>query len=118
MISAVCVGLLMAAALHGSDVPARIVNPTAEGRAVLERAVRTALNGVKVTLAEDALTAQSTLILERTVRRDANGLRIQGRELSRPEEFQLVKSGGACVLGHARPGRRTPLEHTECVEDG
>jgi len=113
-----CAALMMAAALPGQDVPARIVNLPAEGRAALAEAVRTALNGAKVMLSDDALMRESTLIIERAVRRDPNGNRIQGREVGRPEKFYLVKSRGECVLVHERTGRRFKLEHTECVEGG
>jgi len=117
MISALCAAFLVAAPPQPADVLARIVNPTAETRATLAKAVQSALDGATVTLAEDALTADSTLVIERAVRRDAKGLRIQGRELSPPERFRLVKSGGACVLVHERTGRRFPLVHTDCVAD-
>src|SRR5260370_42440273 len=82
------------------DVPAVIVNPTAERRTAVVQAVSTALNGVRVTLAPDALTDVSTLIIERTRRRDPSGLPIDGRDLGSPERFRLVKRAGECVLVH------------------
>jgi hypothetical protein len=116
MISALSAALLMATAAQDAEVPALIVNPTAESRAALLQAVRSALNGASVTLADEALTGESTLAIERTVRRDAAGRRVQGRELGLPERFRLVKSGGSCVLVHERTGRRSVLDHTQCVE--
>jgi len=110
------IAILSAALAMASAVPARIVNPTPESRASLAAAVQAAFNGAKVPLADDALTAESMLVIERAAHRDARGLRIQGRELSPPERFHLVKSGGACVLVHERTGRRFPLDHTDCVE--
>ena len=107
--------ILAAALLMAADVPARIVNPTPEGRASLARAVQAAL-GAPVRLADDALTAESTLVIERANHRGPGGIRLQGRELSPPERFQLVKSGGGCVLVHERTGRRFALDHTGCVE--
>ncbi|HET7786803.1 MAG TPA: hypothetical protein VFL36_12595, partial [Myxococcales bacterium] len=93
----------------------RIVNPTPQSRAALAQAVRDALDGVPVMLADDALTRESTLILERPAHRDPEGRRAQGRELGRPEKFTLFKSGGDCVLVHERTGRRLPLVATECA---
>jgi len=114
MIAAICAATLLSATAQ--DRPALIVNPTAETRAALLQAVRSALGDAKVTLSDDALTRESVLIIERTARRDTAGRRLQGRELGKPERFRLVKSGPSCVLIHERTGRRVPLEHTECVE--
>ncbi len=114
MIPSLCAALLMASA-PAADVPARIVDPTPQSRAALLSAVRSALNGATVALADEALTAESALLIERAVRRDPRGLRIQGREVLRPERFHLVKSGGDCVLVHERTGRRFPLRDTRCA---
>ncbi len=114
MIAILCAAALLSATAQ--DRPALIVNPTAETRAALLQAVRSALGGAQVTLGDDALTRESVLIIERTARRDAAGRRLQGRELGTPERFQLVKSGSSCVLIHERTGRRIPLDRTECVE--
>jgi hypothetical protein len=116
MIPSVSAAIVLATAAANADVPALIVNPTAESRAALVQTVRAALNGARVTLADEALTRESTLVIERTVRRDAAGRRVQGRELGLPERFRLVKSGGSCVLVHERTGRRSVLDHTQCVE--
>lgn len=116
MIPSLWAALVLAAAAPDADPPALIVNPTAESRAALVQAVRAALNGAPVTLADEALTRESTLVIERAVRRDAAGRRVQGRELGLPERFHLVKSGASCVLVQERSGRRLVLEHTHCVE--
>jgi len=95
-------------------VPAVITNPTAESRAELSRVVSGALDGVTVTIADDALTREDTLIIERAVRRDAQGRPLTGRDTGRPERFRLVRSGERCVLVHERTGRRWTLESTTC----
>jgi hypothetical protein len=114
MIATLCAAALLSATAQ--ERPAVIVNPTAETRAALLVAVRSALGGAEVTLADDALTRENVLIVERTGRRDTAGRRLQGRELGRPERFRLVKSGSSCVLIHERTGHRIPLEHTECLQ--
>jgi len=110
--------LLALAACHprpaARDVPAVITNPTAESRAELSRVVSGALDGVAVTIADDALTREDTLIIERAVRRDAQGRPLTGRDTGRPERFRLVGSGERCVLVHERTGRRWTLESTTC----
>ena len=98
----------------GSDLPAVIVAPTAQSRDELQQAVSNTLNGASVTLADDALTRDSTLIIERNQARDANGVPLSGRELGRPEKFQLVKSGKDCILIHEASGKRWTLKHTTC----
>ena len=97
-----------------NDLPAVINAPTAQSREELQQAVSTALNGAPVTLADDALTHDSVLLIERNQARDANGVPLSGRELGRPEKFQLVKSGGDCVLIHEGSGKRWTLKHTTC----
>ena len=117
------VALLLAAACKSAPEPqrvpegalARIVNPTPQSRAALAQAVRDALDGLPVSLADDALTRESTLILERAAHRDPEGHRAQGRELGRPERFTLFKTGADCVLIHERTGRRMVLVATECA---
>src|SRR5207244_1674144 len=71
------------------EAPAVIVDPSSRSREELAAAVSAALNGVTVTLADDALMRESTLVLERAKRRDASGLPVQGRELGTPERFRL-----------------------------
>jgi len=95
-------------------VPAIIDKPTAESRAELARVVSEALNGARVTLADDALTRESVLIIERAHPRDANGVTLSGRDFGRPEHFRLVKMGEHCALVHERTGKRTTLASTTC----
>ena len=97
------------------DVPALLTSPTADCRAELARGVSRALDGLKVTLAEDALTRDDTLIVDRTTRRDAAGVPLDGRRTGRPERFRLVASGSDCVLVHERTGRRTTLRAATCA---
>ncbi len=92
-----------------------IVDPTPASRAALSQAVRAALGGAPVLLADDALTRDPLLIIERAPHRDPSGLPAQGRELGMPERFHLLKSGGRCVLVHERTGTRSPLAATSCV---
>jgi len=98
----------------GNDLQAVIVAPTAQSREELKEAVSSVLNGAPVTLADDALTHDSTLLIERNQARDAKGVPLSGRELGRPEKFQLVKSGKDCVLIHEASGKRWTLKHATC----
>jgi hypothetical protein len=97
-----------------SDVPAKIIAPTAESRAELRQAVMAALEGLPVTLADDALTRESSLSIARMALRDASGQRIDARETQRPELFRLVKRGRDCVLIHERTQSRTTLKTVRC----
>ena len=98
----------------GTDLPAVIASPTAQSREELQQTVMAALNGAPVTLADDALTHDSLLLIERNQARDAQGVPLSGRELGRPEKFQLVKNGKDCVLIHEASGKRWTLKHTQC----
>ena len=68
-----------------ADLPAYISNPTQQSRAELLRVVTEALNGSKVTIADDALTLGSLLIIEPK--------HLTGRDLRRPVHFRLMLSG-------------------------
>jgi hypothetical protein len=99
------------------DTPAVVVHPTPEGHAAIEQAVRLALNGRPVTIADDALTNDGVLIVERTWVRDPSGNRGNGRDPGLPasERFHLVLSGDRCVLVHDRTNRRAALIGASCT---
>jgi hypothetical protein len=99
--------LLSTCASAQPEVAAVIDKPTSQSRVELAHAVSSALNGVPVTLADDALTRESLLIIEKA--------HLSGRQLDRPEHFRLVKIGKDCALVHERTGRRTMLASTTCV---
>lgn len=97
--------------------PARIVEPTPESRAELKRVVSQALNGVDVTLADDALTHESLLNIDQKTYRDARGNPINGRQLGRPIQFVLLKEGEQCVLELRGSGQRWSLPATKCTAE-
>ncbi len=83
------------------DVPAVIVDPTAQSRAELSLAVQRALHSDPIPLSDDALTRSSLLPIDRMPRRDSHGRLLNGLEIGhKPEIFKLVKRGNACVLIH------------------
>ncbi len=97
-----------------TDVPAVIVNPNAQSKAALTKAVSDALHGAPVRVADDALTKTDVLIIEREHPRDPAGHPLDGREREMPEHFQLVKSGDQCILVHRRSEQRFPLAGVAC----
>jgi hypothetical protein len=99
------------------DRPALIVNPTAQGRAELRRAVSDMLHGADVSLADDALTTSSVLIVERSHSRSLDNPPLSGRDLGQPERFQLVTAGTQCVLVHESDQARYELLEAECVAE-
>jgi hypothetical protein len=96
------------------EVPAVLTNPTDQSRAELRRVLGEAMNGVPVTIADDALTADDALIVEPAVKRDAKDMNLGGRETRRPDHFRLVKSGSQCVLVHLETERRWTLTSAAC----
>lgn len=104
-----------AAAPAETEIPARLVEPSAEGRAELLAAVTSVLDVGTATLAPDALLAANTLIIERTQARDASGRQLSGRDFGRPQHFRLVKHGTHCVLIHDESGTRTVLTKVSCT---
>ena len=103
--------------IRPTEAPARIVAPTAESRAALKAAVGIALNGVDVTLADDALMHSSVLVVGPKLVRDAQNNPIMGRDLGRPIQFELRRIGEACVLELRATGERWTLSHTQCVAE-
>jgi hypothetical protein len=117
---AACVALLAGGCKMNSvheDRPARIVNPTAESRAELQRVVSDMLFGADVALADDALTTASVLTVERSRSRSLDNPPLSGRDLGQPERFQLVTTGKQCVLIHDNGRARYALRETECVAE-
>ncbi len=106
--------LAACASTAGREIPAVLTQPTAQTRAELVKVVSAALNVASVTIAADALIRDSLLVIERTAVHDANGRRAQGRELGRPEQFQLLLAGKQCVLLHVRTGVRYELAGVSC----
>jgi hypothetical protein len=103
-------------AVH-DERPARIVEPTGESRAELRRAVNDLLHGADVMLADDALTESSVLIVERNRIRSLDNRPLSGRDLGRPERFQLVTTGDRCVLVHENDDERRELLKTQCLPE-
>lgn len=119
-------GFAAAAALAGAacgtlaaqEQPAVIASPTAETRAELARVVSSAMNGQRVTLADDALTRDSVLAIERGTPPGPQGRAATGRTLEEPERFTLVLRSARCVLVRAADGRAFPLDDVTCVPAG
>ncbi len=113
-------GLLFIAVLSSrvwpspKDAPAVIINPSAQSVKELRRVIHKALPGIAVTLADDALTQSSFLSLEHTHGRDPMGQTLNGRDLSRPEIFELFKRESRCILTQLSTGRSFELHHVEC----
>ncbi|WP_116813227.1 hypothetical protein [Steroidobacter cummioxidans] len=102
------------ASVAGQDGPAVLTEATAQTHDELVKAVSAALNVPTVTLAADALTTDSELVIERAPARDAEGRRLQGRELTPPEHFQLIRAKNRCVLVHVRTNARYELPNAKC----
>jgi hypothetical protein len=103
------------ASVAQQDTAAVLVDPTDESRAELARVVRDALNTTEVTISSSALTRDSVLVIERTPIRDAAGRRLTGRDLDKPEQFRLVKTGTRCVLIRMSTAERYELKSARCA---
>jgi hypothetical protein len=115
-----CIGLLATACKMNpthEERPARVVNPTLESRAELQRVVSDMLFGADVALADDALTTSSVLIVERRRNRSLESPPLSGRDFGQPARFQLVMTGRQCVLIHENDQTRYELLETECAAE-
>ena len=92
-----------------AEVPAHVVDPTPEGHAELVQVVSNALGGRSVTIAEDALTQGSMLIIGPKY--------LTGRDLGKPEQFQLLLNGSECFLVHLGSDTLYALTKVICAAD-
>jgi hypothetical protein len=99
------------------DIPALLTNPGPDTHREIEQSISAALDGVDIAIAEDALTRNSTLTIERGMKRSIARSPEMGRDLGRPEHFQLVIDGPQCVLVHASTGLHWILKSSECVAE-
>lgn len=102
-------------AAQGEAAPALLAEATPAARAELEQVISTALHGVPVTIAEDALTRESIVVIERRSVHNLQQPRLDGRKLERPETFRLMVAGDACWLVKVSDGSRWPLRDITCV---
>jgi len=100
----------------GTDVPARITNPTAASRAALQNAVNDALH-TEVLLAASALTTSSILVIERNPPRSMQSQPATGRNMDPPMRFHLVLNNSECILVDQRDESRHRLEDTTCAAE-
>ena len=112
--------MLAAAALCGcqaigadTERPARIIDADDASRAALQAAVNDAL-GREVRLAGNALTDSSLLVIEISPPQSVDKPSSTGRDMTKPLRFQLVKSGGDCVLVNMQDDSRQVLADTLC----
>ena len=100
-----------------ADVPALLTNASEDTQLEIEQSVSAALDGAKITIAADALTRSSILTIEQGMHRDIERPAELGRNLGRPEHFQLMVDGPQCVLVHQRTGLHWILRKAECVAE-
>lgn len=99
------------------DVPALRINVDDRSTRELQGVVSSALDGVAVRIADDALTLESTLIIERGLRRSVDRSPELGRDLGRPNHFRLILDTRQCFLVHEETGLRWMLTDTECTPE-
>ena len=103
------------ASLAQPEAPAVMIDTTDASRAELRDVVSRALQRSDITLADDALMRDSFLLIERAPARDAGGQRLSGRDVDKPEAFQLVTRSARCFLVHQRTGNRYELKRARCA---
>lgn len=118
--SPLLISALLVACKNGTlheEVPARLTEPSADARAELQTIIASAARVHQLTLAEHPFADSHILILETTPRRDPQGNRLPGRDLSKPERFQLLVSGEDCILLQEKTGERWILREARCLPE-
>jgi hypothetical protein len=99
------------------EYPALLTNPSPTTLLEIEQTISTAMDGAKVSIAEDALTTSSQLTIEQSMLRSIDQQPEMGRNLGRPDQFQLLIDGPQCVLVHDKTGLHWLLKTVECVAE-
>lgn len=100
-----------------TDTSALRINVTESAQTELSNVVSAALDGVAVTIADDALMNESALVLESGNNRSMNQPAGLGRNRTRPSHFHLIIDARRCFLIHEETGLRWLLADTECVAE-
>lgn len=100
-----------------ADVPAVITEPDEASHAAIKAALAASFGGQDVLIADDALTQTSLLTIERGPHRTINNPSPDGRILTEPFRFRLVRSGQDCVLIDLRDDSRQVLANTSCAPE-
>jgi hypothetical protein len=79
------------------------------------RAIIAEIVGPGVLVADDALRRTHVLTIERYPHQDAEGRLIQGREMSAPVTFELLRQNDRCYLHLRASNRYWRLQETLCV---
>ena len=99
------------------EYPALLTNPGPTTLLEIEQTISSAMDGAKVTIAQDALTTSSQLTIEQNMIRSIEQQPEMGRNLGRPDQFQLLIDGPQCVLVHEKTGLHWLLNTVECVAE-
>lgn len=94
--------------------PAVLLQPDAAARQELHDTLLHMSGFARASLLDSALTQDSELVLERLHQRDDKGELIQGRDLERPQRFQLQSQEGQCWLVQLASGKRQRLYQARC----
>lgn len=100
--------------LQAQERPAVIGNSEPEAYTELEQVVTGALDGVPVTLADDAFARTDRLIVERRKHETLEGGVLDGRSYEFPEHFRLVIKDTTCILIHEKTDMRYRLKNVKC----
>jgi hypothetical protein len=99
------------------DLPALIINPNEASMASLQATLSNLFGGQTIQLSNDVLTRSSLLTLEQGQKKSLKIPATNGRIMTAPYKFRLVKNAADCVLIDLRDNSRHPLSNTACVAE-
>ncbi len=99
------------------DLPALIINPDEASMASLQVTLSNLFGGQTIQLSNDVLTRSSVLTLEQGQKKSLTTPATNGRIMTAPYKFHLVKNAADCVLIDLRDNSRHPLPNTFCVAE-
>ncbi len=99
------------------DLPALIINPDEASMASLQVTLSNLFGGQTIQLFNDVLTHSSVLALEQGQKKSLTTPATNGRIMTAPYKFHLVKNAADCVLIDLRDNSRHTLPNTSCVAE-
>jgi len=100
---------------NNNGLPALISNPSDLSRIELNELVSKALNGVKVTLADDVFSQNNLLIIERVQHSNLQQNPVMGRSFETGHHFELIKIDHHCYLRHQETEQQYRLKQVSCL---
>lgn len=95
-------------------VQALLVQPSADSRLILEKAIGDLFNSQPIKLADNVFTQKSTIIIDPLLAKDSRGNVLDGREIRQADTVSLLIKNGKCYVRLNQSGHVKLLVNISC----